>query len=234
MRIDAWPFLISRNQSIDYTAIVAPEFLVNAHCEEKIINFLDDDDDVLDKPLISQDEENDITLIYHAIPAKGDINYKDTVGRQIYRYEGVIIKGLNRTFDNPQEIISNAQKLLDKEFKKFWDLAAKPTIKTLRSFPIYIDNPKESEKPPFISSLFIPIVAFAFFLFLIIMLTKSIDSTKKMETLKTWVSKDGSTKDGSTKDGSTKDGSTKDGSTKDGSTKDGSTKDGSTKDGSTK
>jgi len=102
MNIETWPFLISRNQYLDYRTITAPEFI----CNDSSANILSKSADaelVVGENIAYREIRNyrlgEMTLIYRVLKAtKKDIGsddseevLRDSQGREISLIEGVIV-----------------------------------------------------------------------------------------------------------------------------------------------
>ena len=100
-KIQAWPFLVSRNQFLDYRTVVAPDFL----CEAKIAGLLakvaeGDPDNIYYREIVAS-KVGDLTIVYRVVEALakdvGNENegiLKDSFGREIYLIEGFVLKGI--------------------------------------------------------------------------------------------------------------------------------------------
>ncbi len=136
MSIKVWPFLISRNQSLDYRTIVAPDFIIDAKNTNLLIQVADGDLTEENEALFRQVKSPKLgylTVVFRVIKAKKkDIEQepqnevlKDPFGREIYFYEGIVIKG-KLNFSEVGEKIKNshleqAHDYLKKHYKDFWN-----------------------------------------------------------------------------------------------------------------
>ncbi|MEA5592842.1 hypothetical protein [Rivularia sp. UHCC 0363] len=133
MFIKAWPFLVTRNQSIDYKTVVAPDFVSLANIRS-LLNKASDDD--LCEPgkvyirWIKGSKAGDFTIVFRATKArKGNIGesgndvLKDPFGREIDVIEGLVFR------EQPDEILGKikqihlqqALKELKEKYIEFWN-----------------------------------------------------------------------------------------------------------------
>ncbi|MCJ8283812.1 MAG: hypothetical protein MJK14_29600 [Rivularia sp. ALOHA_DT_140] len=132
MFIKAWPFLVTRNQSIDYKTVVAPDFISLANIRS-LLNKASDDD--LCEPgkvyirWIKGSKVDNFTIIFRVRRARktdigesGNDILKDPFGREIYVTKGLVVQ------EHPSQILHKIQpthlKQVDSEliekYKKFW------------------------------------------------------------------------------------------------------------------
>ncbi|MCM0591430.1 MAG: hypothetical protein ACIWVG_10370 [Gloeotrichia echinulata HAB0833] len=139
MSIKAWPFLISRNQSLDYRTIVAPDFIIDAKNTYLLIQVADGDLTEENEALFRQVKSPKLgylTVVFRVIKAKKkDIEQepqnqvlKDPFGREIYFYEGIVIKGKLNSSEVGNKIqnshLEQAHDYLKKHYKDFWNTSS--------------------------------------------------------------------------------------------------------------
>lgn len=129
--IQAWSFLVSRNQFLDYRTIVAPDFMCQANIASLLAKAAEGNpvaNNLAYYREIYGSKSGDLTIIYqvHEAQAK-DIKddtegiLKDSFGREIYLIEGIVLKGVKLFLEITTEILdSNHQKLLG-NFRDFWE-----------------------------------------------------------------------------------------------------------------
>lgn len=145
MPITAWSFLVSRNRYLDYRTIVAPDFI----CQAKISNLLaravegelTKPNEIIVRQVVNS-KVNDLTMIFQVVTAKEkDINsegnnmkLRDQFGREIYLFEGVIVKGIGEDYiyvDNND--LKKAHQQLIVIYQQFWNsLEPYPAISSSR------------------------------------------------------------------------------------------------------
>src|SRR3712207_6693249 len=95
--MDAWPFLVSRNRSLDYRAVVAPDFLVRAGRAQILAVAATGDPTAPDHIFARQIRDadvGDVTLVFQVVTAReGGEVLTDGFGREIEWVEGVVLKG---------------------------------------------------------------------------------------------------------------------------------------------
>ena len=105
--IQAWRFLVSRNQFLDYRTVVAPNFICKANIAGLLAKVAEGDhtnDDSVYYREIHGSKVGDLTIIYRVIEVQArDINpeidgaLKDSFGREIYLIEGIVVKGIKNS-----------------------------------------------------------------------------------------------------------------------------------------
>ena len=152
---NAWGFLVSRNQYLDYRTVVAPDFM----CELGVSSILAKaaEGDITEKESgyyreIHNSKVGNLTLVFRVIEAtakdtgiSGDGVLKDSFGREIYLIEGIVFKGIIPdilvTWENLEEI----HKYLVEYYHKFWDCTTPTSAVPSKSFILSTDN---SLSPP--------------------------------------------------------------------------------------
>jgi hypothetical protein len=129
--IQAWRFLVSRNQFLDYRTVVAPDFMCQANIASLLAKAAEGDhtnDDSVYYREIHGSKAGDLTIIYQVIEAQArdvdpeiDGALKDSFGREIYFLEGIVVKGIKSsisvTFENLE---LNHQQLIN-DYREFWE-----------------------------------------------------------------------------------------------------------------
>lgn len=133
MFIKAWPFLVTRNQSIDYKTVVAPDFISLANIRS-LLNKASDDN--LCEPekvyirWIKGSKAGDFTIVFRVTKARkanigesGNDELKDPFGREIDVIEGLVFR------EQPDGILGKikqthlqqARKELKEKYIEFWN-----------------------------------------------------------------------------------------------------------------
>jgi hypothetical protein len=130
--IQAYPFLVSRNRSLDYRTIVAPSFLINEGISSVLARAAGG---TLTLPgyaicrEIQGTQFGDFTLIFHVIeanqkdiyPDKADEVLIDPFGREIVFIEGVVLKGRPDKFVVTQELFDSIHERMLNSYRSFWE-----------------------------------------------------------------------------------------------------------------
>lgn len=129
--VQAWRFLVSRNQFLDYRTVVAPDFM----CQDNITSLLAktaEGDPISDNLVyyreIHGSKSGDLTIVYRVYEAQARyINdnaagiLKDSVGREIYFIEGMVLRGIQTSLVITLENLEfNHQKLVE-DYRVFWE-----------------------------------------------------------------------------------------------------------------
>jgi len=133
MTIQAWTFLISRNQSIDYKTVVAPDFISQAKIRSLLAKVSDDDfteSGQISMRSIQGSEVGNFTVVFRSVKArrkdigeKGNEVLKDLFGREIYWVEGLVFQ------KSPKELrhkigeshLERAHIELQEKYSEFWN-----------------------------------------------------------------------------------------------------------------
>lgn len=128
---EAWGFLVSRNQYLDYRTVVAPNFMCEASVSSILAKAaegsLTEQGTALYRE-IHNSKVGHLTLIFRVIEAAaGDTGIpgngilKDSFGREICLIEGIVLKGSAPNILLTQENIEEVHKQLIEYYLKFWD-----------------------------------------------------------------------------------------------------------------
>jgi len=153
----AWPFLISRNRTIDYKVIVAPDFLVQIGQENILANV--PGEQITEKPVYHKlkSDVGVLDLIFMVKLAKmGQSTLRDEFGRPILWTEGLVFQGNvegRRVAEADFHILHEQMQIL---FKSFWDIresdfeviATKPLEITFDQDHLYSEKETISQKTP--------------------------------------------------------------------------------------
>jgi WD40 repeat protein len=138
MNIETWPFLISRNQYLDYRTITAPEFI----CNDSSANILSKSADaelIVGENIAYREIRNyrrgEMTLIYRVLKAtKKDIGsddseevLRDSQGREISLIEGVIVMGFPLDVKLPANFFETVHEQSIKAYQNFWKCSTPPS-----------------------------------------------------------------------------------------------------------
>lgn len=152
-KIQAWRFLVSRNQFLDYRTVVAPDFMCQANIASLLAKTAEGDltnDDCAYYREIHGSKSGDLTIIYRVSEAQAkDINaetegvLKDSFGREIYFIEGIVVKGIQTSLSiTIENLESNHHQLVD-DYCEFWEwvspqsaIPSQATILELKGNPL--------------------------------------------------------------------------------------------------
>ncbi|MEI1375674.1 WD40 repeat domain-containing protein [Nostoc sp. UHCC 0926] len=140
MSIEAWGFLIGRNQYIDYRTIVAPAFLCEAGLSSFLARVVESD---MNKPgeaffrLVEGLKVGTIIIVFQLVEAKekdinpegGDTLLTDSVGREIYLTKGFVFKGNYKKEDikvSQTDIDNVYREELMRIYGEFWKIDTTP------------------------------------------------------------------------------------------------------------
>lgn len=132
MAISAWTFLISRNQTIDYKTIVAPDFISQAKIRSLLLKVTDDDFTESKQIKIREvygSEVGNFAVIFRSVTARrndigeeGNQVLKDSFGREIYWIEGLVFqKNQKELLQTIGEIhLDQSHQELQEKYREFW------------------------------------------------------------------------------------------------------------------
>ena len=141
-KFKVYPFLVSRNRTIDYTVVVAPDFMINDN-QSALLSRL-----VTGKPTskpiyrdVSVPTLGNIGIAYRvvrAVDANGTL--KDEFGRPILWIEGFALKEDAKDYEVTDEVLDLAHSKVEKTFREFWDASTKFIAKPSQVFEIYLEK----------------------------------------------------------------------------------------------
>lgn len=132
MTIKAWTFLISRNQSIDYKTVVAPDFISEAKIRSLLAKATEEDFTESGRITIREikgSEVGNLTIVFRSVKARnndigepGNEVLKDPFGREIYCVEGLVFR--KNWYEIQHKIgeshLDQAHKDLQEKYCEFW------------------------------------------------------------------------------------------------------------------
>ncbi len=126
MQNQAWPFLVSRNKVLGYQTVVSPGFLIDRGAADLLACAVEAefDDAEAGEPICTQLPETSVgplTLFYRVSRAaeKGRV-LRDSAGRPVLRFDGVVMNGLKARSDVPERWLDSAERVVEPSFKRFW------------------------------------------------------------------------------------------------------------------
>ena len=132
MAIQAHPFLVSRNRSLDYRTVVAPSFLIDEGISSVLARAAGGNLTLPGYAIcreIQGTKLGDFTLIFHVIeanqkdiyPDKADEVLIDPFGREIVFIEGVVLKERPDKFVVTQELFDSIHEQILNSYRSFWE-----------------------------------------------------------------------------------------------------------------
>jgi hypothetical protein len=132
MAIQAYPFLVSRNRSLDYRTVVAPSLFIDEGISSLLASAAGGS---LTAPgcvvcrEIKGTEIGDFTLVFHVIeanqkdiyPDKEDEVLTDPFGREIFLIEGIVLKRRPDKFVITQKIFDSIHQQVLNSYRLFWE-----------------------------------------------------------------------------------------------------------------
>lgn len=148
--VQAWGFLVSRNQHLDYRTVVAPNFMCEAGASSILAKAAEGDvneEGFATYREIHNSKVGNITLVFRVIEAtventeiSGSGVLKDSFGRDIYLIEGIAVEEIIQDIIVTQETLEDNHKYLVKYYREFWDYTVpSPAIKS-KPFTLSFDN----------------------------------------------------------------------------------------------
>lgn len=130
MNITSWTFLVSANETVDYTTVSAPDFMVDSGTSiflaEAAGGTLTEAGEARQREIVGHPKLGNLTLVYQVVPAvEGDRTLIDNFGRPIRRIEGLVLKDRFTGLKIPKDAIDQAHNLLNEQFSQFWNQTSK-------------------------------------------------------------------------------------------------------------
>lgn len=137
--IQAWRFLVSRNQFLDYRTVVAPDFMCQINIASLLAKTAEGDPISEDHAYyreIHGSKSGDLTIVYRVREAQArEINddlegiLKDSFGREIHFIEGVVLKGIQASLAITIENLESNHQRLAEDYRDFWEwVSPQPAI----------------------------------------------------------------------------------------------------------
>lgn len=148
--VQAWGFLVSRNQYLDYRTVVAPDFMCEAGASSILAKAAEGD--VTEEGFatyreIHNSRVGNITLVFRVIEAtaentevSGSGVLKDSFGRDIYLIEGIAVAELIQNIIVTQETLEDNHKYLIKCYREFWDCTTPSPAIQSKPFSLSFDE----------------------------------------------------------------------------------------------
>jgi WD40 repeat protein len=138
-KVQAWRFLVSRNQYLDYRTVVAPDFMCQVNIASLLAKTAEGDPLSEDQAYyreIHGSKCGDLTIVYQIRGAQArDVNetaegiLKDSFGREIYLVEGVLLRGIQASIVLTNNDLHSSHERLVEDYCKFWEwVSPQPTI----------------------------------------------------------------------------------------------------------
>lgn len=137
--VQAWRFLVSRNQFLDYRTVVAPDFMCQVNIASLLAKTAEGDPISEDQAYYREiygSKSGDLTIIYRVCEAQArEINddfegiLKDSFGREIYFIEGIVLKGIQTSVAITLENLEFNHQQLVNDYRDFWEwVSPQPAI----------------------------------------------------------------------------------------------------------
>jgi hypothetical protein len=130
--IQAYPFLVSRNRSLDYRTVVAPSFLIDEGISSVLARAAGGNLTLSGYAIcreIQGTQVGDFTLVFHVIeanqkdiyPDKADKILIDPFGREIVFIEGLVLKERPDKFVVTQGLFNSIHDRILNSYRSFWE-----------------------------------------------------------------------------------------------------------------
>ncbi len=150
MITEAWAFLVSRNRYLDYTTIVAPDFMCQAKATKLLANAAIGELTGFDRVLyreIHQSHLGDLTLIFRILkatatllePEAEEAVLKDAFGREIHLIEGIVLRGIE-PIQITLEDLEKAHQQAKQAYRQFWNCLEPRAASCSHSFMLQNPN----------------------------------------------------------------------------------------------
>lgn len=144
-----WPFLITRNKSLGYQVVVAPDFLVDARKTGVLLYVtegnLSEKSEAYVRQIIDEQQNETGTVVYrirNAIDDKGELR-RDGFGRSITEIIGLVLPEKLSSSTISMLVLDHISQILEESIQQFWQ--ADTHFPVLRASALemspQIDNP---------------------------------------------------------------------------------------------
>ncbi len=134
-----WPFLISRNRVLDYSVIVAPDFLIQAGQEQYLRSWIGDQtSQYIAVSEVKHPRLGTLSIVFRKFEAVDENNniLKDEHGRPILWIDGLIFRESIQGFTVSEEQLDKGYSKLFEVYEKFWE--SDENIQAISSSPMEI------------------------------------------------------------------------------------------------
>lgn len=158
-KLEAWPFVVARNATLDWRPILAPSFLVDAGADYLLVTQTSGpgaDPNLPNLSVVESSKAGTITLAFRSIPATSALLGQtpaepllDRFGRPLHIVEGLAIRGAHQVSPgNLQPVIDGVRRETLRVLPAFWEEESE-TVAAMRSQPVRISvASRETAVPP--------------------------------------------------------------------------------------
>lgn len=164
--LEAWPFVVARNATLDWRPILAPAFLVDAQADYLLVTETADagqDPAQLSQSVIESSKVGTMTLVFRSVPATSSLLSRtpvepllDRFGRPLHVVEGLVIRGADDgVHGDLGAAVDGVRAETLRLMPAFWKERSE-TAPAARSTPVHITvadrasagPPEQGERPP--------------------------------------------------------------------------------------
>jgi hypothetical protein len=126
----AWPFAITRNQTLDYRTLLAPRSLMD---DGRVGVLIREADAGGDHPWgttwrhVDDPKAGNLWLVFRSVAATGGLiggddgqALRDRAGRRIYLIEGLVVEGRNTNREAAESHLDRVHELAAEAYRQFW------------------------------------------------------------------------------------------------------------------
>lgn len=164
--LEAWPFIVARNATLDWRPILAPPFLVDAQADYLLVTETSGpgrDPAQVSRSVVDSAKAGTITLVFCSTTATSDLLGRtptepllDRFGRPLHVVEGLVIRGAHRASpDDLRPAIDAVRAETLRLLPAFWDEESETALAE-RSHPMHVSGatpgttvrPEDRERGP--------------------------------------------------------------------------------------
>ena len=126
MYAEVWPFLISRNCRVDYTAVLVPDALAGTGEFDPVLRAVKitrnpAESEIQQTARVDESTIGPLTVVYRCrYAAEGDEKLRDCAGRPIVTASGVVVGGFVTDESLPEVEIGTANEIVGQAYARFW------------------------------------------------------------------------------------------------------------------
>ncbi len=150
VRIEVWPFLVSRSAKLGHQVVLAPDFMVDAASTSALSNDTvgEPGDDPRVRELV-RTRVGDLTLIYRIVEARIDGRpLQDGHGRPVESVEGVVVRGRKPARAPTRAQLEELHERLTPSYRRFWQCSEPPPPERARSYAIELGETGDGRAAP--------------------------------------------------------------------------------------
>ncbi len=142
MKVQAWPFLVSRNRYLGYQTVVAPSFMVEADISDLLANYVGGNPSDYPQYLeLPKTKVGNVSVVYRVVPATSQgVVFRDESARPILWIEGVVLQASMKNITFSRDVLQEAHHRVEVDYREFWEQTNEGPVRHSQPFLLVIDS----------------------------------------------------------------------------------------------